>query len=68
MIELTNGRTESQFPLVPKAVLVCSYDVIGTVAITAPLLRIRPTAICERIFRAIPERNAPVPACSIRMK
>jgi hypothetical protein len=30
MLPVTDGCTESQFPLVPKAVLVCWYDVIGT--------------------------------------
>jgi hypothetical protein len=46
LIELSvaNGRTESQFPLVPKAVLVCWYDVVGTIAIAASLLRIRRAA------------------------
>jgi hypothetical protein len=60
LIELgvANGRTESQFPLVPKAVLVCSYDVIGTIAIAASLLRIRRAAFCERESRTINE-NAP---------
>jgi hypothetical protein len=46
LIELSvaNGRTESQFPLVPKAVLVCWYDVVGTIAIAASPLRIRRAA------------------------
>jgi hypothetical protein len=30
MLRVADGCTERQFPLVPCAVLVCSYDVIGT--------------------------------------
>jgi hypothetical protein len=30
MLPVTDGCTERQFPLVPEAVLVCSYGVIGT--------------------------------------
>jgi hypothetical protein len=30
MLRVVNGCAERQFPLVPRAVLVCSYDVIGT--------------------------------------
>ena len=30
MLRVTDGCTERQFPLVPQAVLVCSYDVVGT--------------------------------------
>jgi hypothetical protein len=30
MLRVVDGCTERQFPLVPWAVLVCSYDVIGT--------------------------------------
>jgi hypothetical protein len=30
MLRVANGCTERQFPLVPQAVLLCSYDVIGT--------------------------------------
>jgi hypothetical protein len=41
MLRVVNGCTEGQFPRVLRAVLVCSYDVIGTVAITAAPLRIR---------------------------
>jgi hypothetical protein len=57
LIELSvaNGRTESQFPFVPQAVLMCSYDVVGTVAIAASLLRIRRAAFCARESRPINE-------------
>jgi hypothetical protein len=43
LIELgvANGCTESQFPLVLKAVLVCWYDVIGTIAMAASLLLVQ---------------------------
>jgi hypothetical protein len=58
MLRTVNGCTESQFPLVPKAVLVCSYDDIGTVVIIASLFTHSPCRVLRgRFFRAIPEEE-----------
>ena len=70
MLRVANGCTERQFPLVRRAVLVCSYDVIGTrccdyrVSVYAFAVQRFVSESSERI----PERNAPVPAVRSRMK